>query len=52
MEEIWRLNWKKIGADCWLGDKWKKYGESIGKKIGAEVLLVDKWKKFAKICRT
>jgi len=27
MEEIWRVNWKKIGVDGWLGDKWKKYGE-------------------------
>jgi len=27
MEEIWRVNWKKIGVEIWLVDKWKKYEE-------------------------
>jgi len=27
MEEIRRVNWKKIGAEVWLVDKWKKFTE-------------------------
>ena len=23
----WRVNWKKIDADVWLVDKWKKFAE-------------------------